>query len=126
MIEGSGGRKNLRSLHRMDSERKFAGNFGASSGKRRTSKIERGNLKTGAVPSRECPDQTQMRSHPKQIYNVFEYTLFKKNTTPRLPTPSRASLEITRSNYSDRPRDASTMDKNMHKCMALDEPLIGL
>ena len=29
-------------------------------------------------------------------------------------------------NYADRPSDTEIMDKNMHKCMTLDEPLTGL
>ena len=29
-------------------------------------------------------------------------------------------------NYAERPSDTEIVDKNMHKCMALDEPLTGL
>ena len=37
-----------------------------------------------------------------------------------LPTNlNRAALARARPNYADCPRDASTVDKNVHKCMAL-------
>ena len=47
MIGVLGRIKNISTLSVMDSEIKFAGNFGPSSGKRWTLKIERGTLKNG-------------------------------------------------------------------------------
>ena len=62
------------------------------------------------------------RSHPRQRagVNLWEEEL------PRQPYPIRDVLAIVRLNNSDRLRGELTMDENMHKCMAPNEPQIGL
>ena len=50
-IIGGSGRRKLSNLRGRDSEIKLSGNFGASSGKHWTSKIERRTLKNGAESS---------------------------------------------------------------------------
>ena len=41
-------------------------------------------------------------------------------------SPKKGRADKRRINYTERTSNASTMDKNMHECMALDEHQIGL
>ena len=66
MIVGSGLGKSIRRSRGMNSERKFAGNFGSSSGKRRTSKIEPSRMERSPQVFAEWP-------------RCLEYTLLKKS-----------------------------------------------
>ena len=40
--------------------------------------------------------------------------------------PKKGRTGKLKINYEDRPSNASTVDKNIHTCMATDEALIGL